>query len=49
MKRRRFIKTSVRAGFAGFGFALSTPHDVFARFKHQEANSLFQIQKSRRK
>ena len=37
MKRRRFIKTSVGAGFTAAGFALS-PHDLFARFKPQEAN-----------
>ncbi len=36
MKRRRFIKTSVGAGFTGAGFALS-PHHLFARFKPLEA------------
>jgi len=38
MKRRRFIKTSVGAGFAGIGFALSPSHDSFAEFEPQGAN-----------
>ena len=38
MKRRRFIKTSAGAGFAGIGFALSPSHELFERLALQDAN-----------
>jgi 2-methylcitrate dehydratase PrpD len=38
MKRRRFLKTSARAGF-GAGFALSTPSELFARFAPQQVST----------
>src|SRR5437773_11682341 len=38
MRRRRFIKTSVRAGIVGTGFALSSPSELLAGLTPQDTS-----------